>query len=183
MSLRTQISDLASAVGTDYKQLRIWLFGAAGSLSSLTTTDKSSLVAAINEAAQTGGTGGGTTTVTKASIGLGSVENYSPSAMPISDAVQAELSQVENDLAGKAESAHTHSFTSLTGTASLDQVAPGAVFAVYWSTTLNSWAYNGTAITARPTTRGNVTMMSIGGSAQPAFALNQDFWLPEAAAV
>ena len=49
MSLQTRISDFAVAVATDVKQIRGWLFGASGDLTSLTTTDKSSFVAAINE--------------------------------------------------------------------------------------------------------------------------------------
>jgi hypothetical protein len=41
---------LITAIGTDYKQLRTWITGSAsGDLTSLTTTDKTSLVAAINE--------------------------------------------------------------------------------------------------------------------------------------
>lgn len=56
MSLNTRIGDLITAVGTDYKQIKTWLFGStSGSLSDLNTTDKTSLVAAINEAALSGG--------------------------------------------------------------------------------------------------------------------------------
>ena len=50
LSLQTRISDLITAIGTDYKQLRTWISGSSsGDLTGLTTTDKSSLVAAINE--------------------------------------------------------------------------------------------------------------------------------------
>jgi hypothetical protein len=50
MSLQTRISDLITAIGTDYKQLRTWITGSSsGNLTGLTTADKSSLVAAINE--------------------------------------------------------------------------------------------------------------------------------------
>lgn len=50
MSLQTRINDLITAIGTDYKQLRTWISGSAsGDLTGLTTTDKTSLVAAINE--------------------------------------------------------------------------------------------------------------------------------------
>lgn len=50
MSLQTRISDLITAVGTDIKQLRIWATGSAsGDLTGLTTTAKTSLLAAINE--------------------------------------------------------------------------------------------------------------------------------------
>ena len=50
MSLQTRISELITAIGTDYKQLRTWLTGSAsGDLTGLATTDKSSVVGAINE--------------------------------------------------------------------------------------------------------------------------------------
>lgn len=50
MSLQTRLSDLITAIGTDYKQLRTWITGSAsGDLTGLTTTTKTSLVAAINE--------------------------------------------------------------------------------------------------------------------------------------
>ena len=50
MSLQTRLSDLITAVGTDYKQLRTWISGSSsGTLTGLTTTDKTSLVSAINE--------------------------------------------------------------------------------------------------------------------------------------
>lgn len=50
MSLQTRIGDLITAIGTDYKQLRTWITGSGtGTLTTLTTTDKTSLLAAINE--------------------------------------------------------------------------------------------------------------------------------------
>lgn len=50
LSLQTRISDLITAIGTDYKQLRTWITGASsGDLTGLTTTTKTDLVAAINE--------------------------------------------------------------------------------------------------------------------------------------
>lgn len=50
MSLQTRLGDFITAVGTDYKQLKSWMFGSGGSLTDLDTSDKTSLVAAINEA-------------------------------------------------------------------------------------------------------------------------------------
>lgn len=50
MSLQTRLTDFIIAVGTDYKQLRTWISGSStGTLTGLTTVDKSSLVSAINE--------------------------------------------------------------------------------------------------------------------------------------
>lgn len=48
--MQTRISDLITAIGTDYKQFRTWITGSAtGDLTTLTTTAKTSLLAAINE--------------------------------------------------------------------------------------------------------------------------------------
>jgi hypothetical protein len=50
MSLQLRLGDLITAIGTDYKQFRTWITGSTtGDLTGLTTTDKSSLVAAVNE--------------------------------------------------------------------------------------------------------------------------------------
>lgn len=50
MSLQTRLSDLITAIGTDYKQIRTWITGSSsGDINGLTTTDKTSLVNAINE--------------------------------------------------------------------------------------------------------------------------------------
>lgn len=64
LSLQTRISDLITAIGTDMKQLRIWITGSAsGDLTGLTTTDKTSLVNAVNEVAAAGGSADASTTV------------------------------------------------------------------------------------------------------------------------
>jgi hypothetical protein len=49
MSLSTNVADLATRVGTEAKALRTLINGNAVDLSALTTTAKTSLVAAINE--------------------------------------------------------------------------------------------------------------------------------------
>lgn len=50
MSLVSNLQSLITAIGTDYKQLRVWLTGSStGDLTALTTTAKNSIVAAINE--------------------------------------------------------------------------------------------------------------------------------------
>lgn len=50
MALQTRIADLITAIGTDYKQIRTWITGStSGDLTTLTTTAKTSLIAAINE--------------------------------------------------------------------------------------------------------------------------------------
>lgn len=50
MSFQTRMGDFITSIGTDYKQIVTWITGSSsGDLTGLTTTDKSSLVAAINE--------------------------------------------------------------------------------------------------------------------------------------
>ena len=50
MSLQTRLNELITAIGTDYKQLRTWISGSStGDLTALSTTNKASLVGAINE--------------------------------------------------------------------------------------------------------------------------------------
>lgn len=55
MSLVTQINDFIVRTGTEFKAVRSWVSGTTGSLTSLSTTDKSTLVAAINEVAASTG--------------------------------------------------------------------------------------------------------------------------------
>ena len=63
MSLVSVVSDLATRMGTECKTLRTERAAITGSLASLSTTDKSTLVAAINEVFAAVG-GGGTTNLT-----------------------------------------------------------------------------------------------------------------------
>ncbi|MFE7745357.1 hypothetical protein [Nocardia sp. NPDC057455] len=60
MSLVTQVSDLATRIGTEIKAVRSEVATKTGNLASLTTTDKSNLVAAINEVQSEVGGGGAT---------------------------------------------------------------------------------------------------------------------------
>ena len=57
MSLATQLSNLSTRIGTEFKSVRTSM----GSLVSLSTTEKTSLVAAINEVYATVASGGTTT--------------------------------------------------------------------------------------------------------------------------
>jgi len=60
MSLQTRISDLITAIGTDIKSIRALITGSGTgtTLAALTTTDKTSLIAAINEVQSEVGGGG-----------------------------------------------------------------------------------------------------------------------------
>jgi len=65
MTLVGEVSDLATRVGTECKAIRTDYNGKIGTLASLTTTDKASLVAAINEVQSEAGGGGGATNLTR----------------------------------------------------------------------------------------------------------------------
>lgn len=74
----TRLSQLITAIGTDYKTIRTWLFGsAAGTLAGLNTTDKTSLTAAINEVnAKPSGTPVDATTAVKGVVRLGTLTEH-----------------------------------------------------------------------------------------------------------
>lgn len=61
MSLVTQVSDLATRTGTEIKTVRTEITALVGSLAALTTTDKSSVIAAINEVQAEVGAANGST--------------------------------------------------------------------------------------------------------------------------
>ncbi|WP_328660331.1 hypothetical protein [Nocardia salmonicida] len=58
MSLVTQLSDVITRIGTEFKAVRTERAAITGALASLATTDKSTLVAAINEVLSAVGSGG-----------------------------------------------------------------------------------------------------------------------------
>ncbi|WP_410877334.1 hypothetical protein [Nocardia sp. A7] len=58
MSLVTQLSDVITRIGTEFKAIRTERAAITGALASLSTTDKSNLVAAINEVLAAVGSGG-----------------------------------------------------------------------------------------------------------------------------
>lgn len=89
-SLETRIKDFITVAGTDYKQIKSWMFG-TGSLASLATTDKSSLVAAINEALASGGGTGATNltaTLSATSVIINS-DTGSDATIPAADTTNA----------------------------------------------------------------------------------------------
>lgn len=71
MSLQTRLNDFITAVGTDYKNFKTWMFGStSGSLSDLATTDKSSFVGAINELKASSGSPADASTTVKGVVEL-----------------------------------------------------------------------------------------------------------------
>jgi hypothetical protein len=73
MSLQTRLSDLITAIGTDYKQIRTWISGSStGDLTGLNTTVRTDLISAINEvnAKPTSGAPADATTAVKGIVEL-----------------------------------------------------------------------------------------------------------------
>ena len=100
MSLQTRITALAQAIGADIKALNL----AQGSLSTLATTAKASLVAAVNElkTAVDAAAGGGVSIDDGAGDGATGV---TWSADKIFDAIEAAKTAVKNDLTAGAAAA------------------------------------------------------------------------------
>lgn len=97
MSLETRIIALAQAIGTDIKNLNT----SQGSLSSLTTTAKTSLVAAINELVVMVGSAG---VEINDAAGNGATD-VTWSADKIFDSIEAAKTAVKNELVSGAASA------------------------------------------------------------------------------
>lgn len=108
MSLQTRLSDLITSIGTDYKQLRSWMTGSStANLTGLTTTDKTSLLAAINEvnAKPTGGAAPSAASETVAGIvelaTLAEVATGSDTARAVTAAgVRQERLALKNEILG-----------------------------------------------------------------------------------
>lgn len=98
-SLISHLQDLATAIATDVKQLRVWMTGSSsGNLTGLTTTAKTDLVSAINEvkASATGSPPAATETVagvaevaTQAEVATGTDD--SRMVTPLKHKVQGDL--------------------------------------------------------------------------------------------
>lgn len=100
MSLQTRLSDLATAIGTDIKLLRTYITGSStGDLTGLTTTAKTSLIAAINEVkagsagappAATETTAGIAQVATQTEVNAGTIDTdmVTPLKLSVSDAAR-----------------------------------------------------------------------------------------------
>lgn len=97
MTLQTRLDDFITAVGTDYKQFKTWMFGTNGSLANLTTTDKTSLVAAINEAKA--GNSGAPPNATEAAAGVVELATLAEMATGTSPTLVATVAGVRQERA------------------------------------------------------------------------------------
>lgn len=156
MTLDTNLQDFATSVATNAKAMKVLINGNAPDLSALTTTQKSNLVAAINEvAAAVGGAGatiddGVTSTLsvwssskTDAEIkaAVAAVVDNAPAALDTLNELAAALGDDPNfattvltALGGKANTVHTHVAADITSGVfpaarlpSATEAAPGIV--------------------------------------------------------
>lgn len=127
MSLQTRLSDLITAIGTDYKQFRTWITGSStGDLSGLTTTAKSSLVAAINEVKA--GATGSPPAATESQAGVAQVATtaeVSAGTIDTDMVTPLKLAQRLSDLAAVATSGSASDIT--TGTLPSSVLPPLAI--------------------------------------------------------
>lgn len=120
MTLATRLGDLITAIGTDIKLLRTYITGTStGTLSGLSTTDKSSLIGAINEVRTTAnGAGAAATTTARGTVELatnGEALALSDTSVVITPSNLGSLANVANgflklDGTGKAAAAQLPAF-------------------------------------------------------------------------
>jgi hypothetical protein len=141
MSLSTNLSDLATRIATELKAHKVLINGNAADLSGLSTTAKTSLVAAINEVVASIASGGGaaiddsgtssssvwssdktSSSITSAvSAAVSGLVNAAPSALDtlkeLADALGDDAdfaATVTTELAGKSDVGHTHTSDDIT---------------------------------------------------------------------
>lgn len=123
LSLDTRLSDLVTAVATDIKQHRTWISGtSSGDLNGLNTTNKTSLVAAINEVLAGAGVGD----VTQADLDDLKAEILGvdvPAALDTLDELAAALADDANFAASVTASLATKQDAADIGNADADLVA------------------------------------------------------------
>lgn len=88
-TLAVRITDLATRMATECKSLRTLLDGNTADLSALTTTNKTNLVAAINELKTLIGTGGSSVTINDAATNTTEVWSSSKISTELNAAVSA----------------------------------------------------------------------------------------------
>lgn len=106
MSLVSQISNFAAAVGTDIKLIWTLLNGKAANLSALTTTDKSNIVAAINEVRTLASNNSGGSTIDDATTSASKVWSSSKTSTEVSGAATAGANSAVSTVRGGVASTY-----------------------------------------------------------------------------
>lgn len=178
MSLQIRLSDLITAIGTDYKQLRVWVTGtSSGTLTSLTTTDKTSVVSAINEinSKPVGQTPG---TATEAVAGILRVATTGETTTGTADDRSITALKLQQRLAAYAQPLSS-SLTTLAGVVSgafgRTLLGSADVTAARTSLGLSAVAISGSA--------SDITTGTLPSSVLPALAINDTFVVASQAAM
>lgn len=177
MSLQTRLTDLVTAVGTDYKQLRVWITGSAtGDLTGLTTTAKTSIVAAINEvkAAATGAP----PAATEVQAGVLQVATTAETTAGTLDTDAVTPLKLQQKLTAWAQPLSAN-LTSLAGVASgaFGRTLLGSADATAAKTSL------GLATVATTGSASDITTGTLPSSVMPALAINDTFVVGSQAAM
>lgn len=170
MSLQTRVTDLATAVGTDYKQLRTWLFGSSsGTLASLQTTDKTSIVNAINEARTTGG-GAAAPPASETIAGIAEIGTTAEHTTGTADNVFTTPLKLQQKLTAWAQPLSTN-LTTLAGVVSgaFGRTLLGTADATAAKTAL------GLAAVATSGSASDITTGTLPTSVMPPIAINETF--------
>lgn len=126
MSLATNISSLATRVGTEFKTIRTLITGSGtGTLSGLTTTDKTSVVAAINEVKA--GSSGSPSDASETVKGVAELATTSETTTGTDDTRIVTPLKLAQKLSGLAAVATSGSAADLTGTLPTSVLPPLAV--------------------------------------------------------
>lgn len=177
MSLQTRLTDFITAVGTDYKQLRIWITGSSsGTLTGLTTTTKTDLVSALNEvnakpsstpAAASETVAGVAQVATQAETTSGTIDTDMVSPLKLQQKLTAWAQPLSNNLTSLSGVA-----SSAFGRARLSDVdAPAAKTAL------------GLAAVATSGSASDITIGTLPTSVLPPLAINDTFVVATQAAM
>ncbi len=177
MSLQTRLADFITAVGTDYKQLRTWISGSStGTLTGLTTTDKTSLVAAINETKA--GNSGTPPAATETTAGISQIATQAEVTAATIDTDAVSPLKLQQKLTAWAQPLSTN-LTTLAGVVSgaFGRTLLGSADAAAAKTSL------GLAAVASSGSATDITTGTLPTSVFPPLAINDTFTVASQAAM
>lgn len=177
MSLQVRLTDFVTAVATDYKTLRIWITGSStGDLTGLTTTAKTSLVAAINEVKA--GSSGSPASATETIAGISEIATQAETTTATADNVVVTPLKLQQKLTAWAQPLSAN-LTSLAGVASgaFGRTLLGA------ADSASAKASLGLAAVATSGSASDITTGTLPTSVFPPLAINDTFTVATQAAM
>lgn len=176
MSLASNVTDLATRVATEFKSIRTLISGSGtGTIAGLTTTDKTSLVAAINETKA--GNSGSPANATETIVGVGEIATTAETTTGTDDFRWITPLKLAQKLTAWAQPLSTN-LTSLSGVAS-------GVFGRTLLTSVDAPAARTSLGLATVATSGSAAdLTGVLGTAQlPPLAINDTFVIASQAAM